>query len=245
MSNGKFIMLAGKSMNNKYCYKLFTVDPATKTIDTFAVNPPLPYYDGTSGDTTYYISPVLDNANNRLYLFSIKAADFGSAFKVSTIDLTTHQLYTATGLISVPYLFSDTPRLLLNDGRLFIAGGSFSDNSDPVDSTFFLTLQPTDVKDVASIPIDYTLKQNYPNPFNPSTIIKYSLARESNVKLLLFNSIGQLVKVLINSPQLAGTHELNFSASGLSSGVYFYTLYAGSADGTQPFHSTRKMLLIK
>jgi hypothetical protein len=245
MSNGKFIMLAGKSIVDKSYYKLFTVDPATKSIDTFAVIPPIPYYDGKSGDSTYCLSPILDNVNNRLYLFSVKAASVGLAFKVSTIDLTTHQLYTATELISVPYFFNDTPRLLLNDGRLFIAGGSISDNYNPVDSTFFLTLQPTDIKDASAVLSEYTLQQNYPNPFNPSTIIKYSLARESNVKLLLFNSIGLLVKVLINSPQSAGTHKINFSASGLSSGVYFYTLYAGSADGTQPFHSTRKMLLIK
>jgi hypothetical protein len=245
MSNGKFIMLAGKSMDSKYYYKLFTIDPATKTIDTFAVNPPLPYYDGSSGDSTYYLSPVLDNVNNRLYLFSVKPAAVGSAFKVSTVDLTTHQLYNTTGLISVPYSFSDTPRLLLKDGRLFIAGGSFSDNSDPVDSTFFLTLQPTAVKDVASVPSDYILQQNYPNPFNPSTIIKYSLANESNVKLILFNSLGQLVKILVNSPQSVGIHEINFSASGLSSGVYFYTLYAGSSNGTRSFYSSRKMLLLK
>jgi len=245
MSNGKFIILAGKSMDSKYYYKLFIVDPATKNIDTFAVNPPLPYFDGMSGDSTYYLSPVLDNVNNRLYLFSVKAAAVGLAFKVSTVNLTTHQLYSAAGLISVPYLFSDTPRLLLNDGRLLISGGSFSDNSDPVDSTFFLTLQLTAVKDAAAIPSDYSLLQNYPNPFNPSTIIKYSLAQESNVKILLFNSIGQLVKVLLNSPRSAGTHEINFSASGLSSGVYFYTLNAGSVDGSQSFHSTKKMLLLK
>jgi hypothetical protein len=101
------------------------------------------------------------------------------------------------------------------------------------------------VKDAAAIPSDYSLLQNYPNPFNPSTIIKYSLAQESNVKILLFNSIGQLVKVLLNSPRSAGTHEINFSASGLSSGVYFYTLNAGSVDGSQSFHSTKKMLLLK
>jgi Secretion system C-terminal sorting domain len=101
------------------------------------------------------------------------------------------------------------------------------------------------VKDAATVPSDYALHQNYPNPFNPSTTIKYSLAHQSNVKLPLYNSIGQVVKVLINSPQSAGNHEINFSASGLSSGVYFYTLYAGSPDGNQSFHSTKKMVLLK
>jgi hypothetical protein len=245
MSNGKFIMLASKSMIDKSVYKLFTVDPASKTIDTFSVTPPIPYYDGTHGDSTYYLSLILDKVNNMLYLFSVKAAVVGEAFKVSTIDHTTHKLYTAAGLISVPYFFNDTPRLLLNDGRLFIAGGSISDNFNPVDSTFFLTLQPTDVKDAATVPSDYALHQNYPNPFNPSTTIKYSLAHQSNVKLHLYNSIGQVVKVLINSPQSAGNHEINFSASGLSSGVYFYTLNVGSPDGNKSFRSTKKMVLLK
>ena len=93
--------------------------------------------------------------------------------------------------------------------------------------------------------IDYNLYQNFPNPFNPSTLIKYSLSNNSNVKLIVYNSLGQTVKVLVNSPQSAGSHEINFDASNLASGVYFYTLYTGSTSGDQSFHSTRKMLLIK
>ena len=244
MSDGKYIMLAGKSTVDRYNYKLFTVDPATKTIDTFAVTPPIPYYDYLNPDSTSIISPVLDKINNKLYLFSVKIYPGSEAFKVSTIDLTTHQLFFASGFNSVPYLFHDTPRLLLNDGRLFIAGGSVSDNSDPVNASFFLTIQPTDVKKEGAIPSDYSLLQNYPNPFNPSTIIKYSLSHEGNVKLLLYNSIGQLVKVLINSSQSAGNHEFNLNASGLSSGVYFYTMNVSSSEGIQ-FHSTKKMLLLK
>ena len=153
-------------------------------------------------------------------------------------------MFLASGFNSVPYLFHDTPRLLLNDGRLFIAGGSVSDNSDPVNSSFFLTIQPTDVKNEGAIPSYYSLLQNYPNPFNPSTIIKYSLSHEGNVKLLLYNSLGQLVKTLINTPQSAGNHEIILNASGLSSGPYFYTLSINSSEGIQ-FHSTKKMLLLK
>jgi hypothetical protein len=103
----------------------------------------------------------------------------------------------------------------------------------------------TGIKNNSISKIDYNLYQNFPNPFNPSTIIKYSLSHESNVKLLVYNSLGQMVKELINSPQSAGYHEINFNASNLASGVYFYTLYTGSASGDQSFHSTRKMLLIK
>ena len=93
--------------------------------------------------------------------------------------------------------------------------------------------------------IDYNLYQNFPNPFNPSTTIKYSLAHESNVKLLVYNLLGQIVKVLVNSPQAAGYHEINFNASNLASGTYFYSLQTGSKSGDQFFHTTMKMLLIK
>ena len=239
MSDGKFIMLAGKSMDNKSYYKLFTVDPATKTIDTFAVNPPLSYFDGISGDSTYYLSPVLDKENNMLYLFSIKAADVGLAYKVSTINLTTHQLYNSSGLKSVPYFFNDTPRLLLNDGRLFIAGGSVSDNFNPVDSTFFLTLQPTDVKDVVSIPFDYTLLQNYPNPFNPSTTISFTLPKRTNVVLSVYNELGENVAILFNGEKGAGKHNIDWNAGKFVSGVYFYELK------TKEFTSVKKLILMK
>jgi len=95
------------------------------------------------------------------------------------------------------------------------------------------------------LPKSYVLEQNYPNPFNPATTIKYSIVNESNVKLLLFNSIGQLVKVLFNSPQSAGNYDINFSALSLPSGVYFYRIETNSFDGKYNFVSTKKMILLK
>jgi hypothetical protein len=116
-----------------------------------------------------------------------------------------------------------------------IAQKLFDSNFSPV----------TGINNNSTSKINYKLYQNYPNPFNPSTTIKYSLAHAANVKLLVHNSLGQMVKVLVNSPQSAGYHEINFNAADLSSGVYFYTLYTGSTSGNQSFHSTEKMMLIK
>ncbi len=85
----------------------------------------------------------------------------------------------------------------------------------------------------------FELAQNYPNPFNPVTSIKYSVAKESNVNLTIFNSIGQEVALLVNETQQPGKYTINFDASSLSSGVYYYKIIAGD------FISIKKMMLIK
>jgi enterochelin esterase family protein len=73
-------------------------------------------------------------------------------------------------------------------------------------------------------PSTFILKQNYPNPFNPSTSIEFVLEKSSTVKLDIFNSLGQKVVTLINEFKEVGQHKILFNASGLPSGVYFYTL---------------------
>lgn len=89
------------------------------------------------------------------------------------------------------------------------------------------------------LPEVFELTQNYPNPFNPATNIKYSVAHEAPVKLVVFNSIGQEVAQLVNETQQPGNYTVSFDASALSSGVYFYKLTAGD------FISTKKMMIIK
>jgi Secretion system C-terminal sorting domain len=95
------------------------------------------------------------------------------------------------------------------------------------------------------IPLHFTLFQNYPNPFNPSTSIKYILPFESNVKIYVYNTIGQVVKELVSELQQSGIHELSLLSSSLSSGVYFYTINANSVDGKQNYTNTKKMILLK
>jgi len=90
-----------------------------------------------------------------------------------------------------------------------------------------------------SHPENYSLEQNYPNPFNPSTKIKYQIADAGFVKLQVFNILGNEVATLINREMQPGSYEVNFDASNLPSGIYFYTL--NSAKFTQ----TKKMILLK
>ncbi len=102
---------------------------------------------------------------------------------------------------------------------------------------------------VNSGPTSYTLFQNYPNPFNPSTVIKFALPFDSNVKLTIYNITGQVVKILVNGSQAAGTHEVtfNFNETGanVSSGIYFYTLEASSTNSNATYRETKKMVLMK
>lgn len=106
-------------------------------------------------------------------------------------------------------------------------------------------LIPTDVDDRPDgLPTDFTLAQNYPNPFNPSTEIAYSLPTGSHVKLTVYNSLGQEVKVLVDKFVSAGAHTAGWDAidkSGnpVASGVYLYRLRVG--DLTE----SKKMLLLK
>ncbi len=86
---------------------------------------------------------------------------------------------------------------------------------------------------------NFELQQNFPNPFNPITQIRFSLAEQSQVTLKVYNILGKEITTLVNEVKGAGVHEISFDGSGLSSGVYFYTLQAGKS--TQ----TRKMILMK
>jgi len=88
-------------------------------------------------------------------------------------------------------------------------------------------------------PLTFDLTQNYPNPFNPSTNIKFSVPEAGNVKLSVYNLVGEEVAVLVNGFSQAGTFEVTFDASNLSTGVYLYKLQ--SANSVQ----TKKMMLLK
>ncbi len=90
-----------------------------------------------------------------------------------------------------------------------------------------------------TIPDVFALEQNYPNPFNPSTRIDFSLAVDSKVSLKVFDVLGQEVATLINSDLVAGSHNVEFSAANINSGVYFYILQTGNNV------ETKKMILMK
>jgi hypothetical protein len=89
------------------------------------------------------------------------------------------------------------------------------------------------------VPTKFELNQNFPNPFNPTTTISYDLPDAANVKLTIFNILGQEIKILVDGFREAGVHTITFDADDLDSGLYIYKLQAGSQV------QTKKMTLIK
>jgi hypothetical protein len=85
----------------------------------------------------------------------------------------------------------------------------------------------------------FALSQNYPNPFNPSTTINYSIPQGGSVKIEVFDIMGREIKTLVDEYQQKGNYSINFNATNLSSGIYFYSLISGN------YTSTKKMVLLK
>ena len=88
-------------------------------------------------------------------------------------------------------------------------------------------------------PKEYNLAQNYPNPFNPTTTIRYSVPKNSLVTLKVYDILGNEVTTLVNEEKTIGTYEVQFDASGLASGIYFYQLKADN------YSNTKKLILMK
>ena len=97
----------------------------------------------------------------------------------------------------------------------------------------------TDVEEIKNLPSEYSLAQNYPNPFNPVTNIVYTLPTAEKVLLRIYDVLGREIKILVNEEQTAGSHNISFDASTLSSGVYYYRLEAGR------YSQVQKMVYLK
>lgn len=119
-----------------------------------------------------------------------------------------------------------------------LTGDNFQDITTPVFHTSNLKL---DVNSQSpTIPNEYELSQNYPNPFNPNTKIRFALKAESDVKLVVYNLLGETIKELVNNKIAAGHHEYTFNSDDLPSGTYIYRLEANNQT-----IGVKKMTLVK
>ena len=132
-------------------------------------------------------------------------------------------------------------------GNVYVVGTS-SWGGQSVFTVIKYTQITTSLRDTESgVPSQFVLEQNYPNPFNPSTTIRYSLSSSAQVKLTIYNILGQVVCELANEEQSAGWKEVRWNAKDVASGIYFYKLHAGnlSAGSGQSFVEVKKMLLVR
>lgn len=138
-------------------------------------------------------------------------------------------------------IFAAVSGRTVNDtAKIFLPGGYNGVGSSNFDvigcgPNIFVGLVPIN----SEIPNNYRLSQNYPNPFNPITNIKFSIPVTGLVKLVVYDILGREVNTLLNEVKPAGNYLVDFDASHLSSGVYFYTIQSGN------FTDTKKMLLVK
>ncbi len=126
-----------------------------------------------------------------------------------------------------------------NDDWVRIYHKLYSHLVDAVTGEHLGSIVQTTTEESRQLPSEVALHQNYPNPFNPVTIIGFTLPANTHVRLEVFNILGERVAILLDENREAGTHQVDFNASRLSSGVYVYRLTAGDRA------MSRKMILTK
>jgi photosystem II stability/assembly factor-like uncharacterized protein len=180
-------------------------------------------------------------------------------YRYSNLDTVEWLIKFQPGSGGYPMTFS-WDKTSLPKGNLYlkdIINGSIVNVNMKTDSSYILTnsgineleiklkLDVSAIKDAHTLPSVFSLSQNYPNPFNPSTVIRYGLPGISNVKIKIYNLLGQEIQSLVNETQNAGYHEVTWNASNKASGIYLYTIDATNADGKGNFRSAKKLILMK
>jgi len=197
--------------------------------------------DATPNDATWL------HAFSPSTLWSTPGGDFNSSSSGSTS-------ISGTG----SYSWSSTPEMVAdaqtwldaassNFGWIVIGGENATKSAKSIDSregnngpTITVNYDVlSSVNEEVNNPKVFALSDNFPNPFNPSTTIKYQLAKNSDVELAVYNLTGQKVAILVSGAQVAGNYNISFDAKNLASGIYFYSLKAGS------FSQIKQMVLIK
>lgn len=238
-NSGVFAAYNGPSTG--YVAANYQVVTGTNDIDSWLV---LPYQAGGyfSGDSISFFSqaPLASTFPDSVTVSYSSVGDSipeGSwvlvgKFKVNTLGIWEKKSFlvpttSATGRIAIRYKV--------------VGGGPSGLNSDYIGiDALNVSRSTVGIEPIGNeVPNSYSLRQNYPNPFNPATNIRFGLPKSGKVKLVVFDITGRIVKTLVNKEMAAGNYAVDFNASSLSSGVYFYRIEAGE------FTATKKMLLVK
>ena len=190
-----------------------------------------------SGNTLNMVVNGVLSENISLYTFMVSTMAEAQLQKLTQSTSGTYFGYVWPPLTALQNVFDDisspdgssAPKFSSND----------SGNETTTDSGMTIYFESANLEEKEKVPTQYTLGQNYPNPFNPFTVIAYQLPSASNITLKVYDVLGKEVAILVNEKKPAGNYEVEFDATNLTSGIYFYTLKAGD------YIETRKMILIK
>jgi hypothetical protein len=191
-------------------------------------------FDEGSGTTTKDISPY---GNNGTFAGGMKWASSAAPVMYWVACSPDCDTLAPSGSVEVQVSF-DATRL---DPSSY-AGEIVIQTNDPLHKIIAVpyALVVTDVRAPAGkLPVAFSLEQNYPNPFNPKTVVSFQVPVASDVRLVVYDILGREVAMLVNEKKMPGKYEVEFDASQLSSGVYFYRLTAGQ------YVECRKMALVR
>jgi aminopeptidase N len=200
-------------------------------------------------DLDYFFQEWIYGENYPVYSITWSKNNLGNNFydlslKITQTVRTNPAYFTMPIQIKVSSSISDTVITVFNDTQ--VQDFNITVANEPTSITF----DPGNwiLKTVNSIVVgvddevvlnEYSLEQNYPNPFNPNTTISFNLAKSGFTTLKVYDAIGNRVAELVNENLESGRHKIDFDASKLTSGIYFYTVTSGS------FTETKKMTLLK
>jgi hypothetical protein len=231
-----------------FIFDYLKIDSSTNKPSTLFIRaiPKIPLYNFINVDssksslaTNYHIKKVeaisSNNEGTEIYAYN------------TNYDSTTSQGSMQGLPVGVEYIGNDYKTVILNIPLYYMNKEQSRALIIYILQNKFNEVTEIENENIKVIPSDYVLFQNYPNPFNPGTTIKYSIASPNlskgealvKVSMIVYDILGNEVVTLVNKEQAPGNYEVSFDASALSSGVYLYTIKAGS------FVQTKKMLLMK
>jgi len=200
-------------------------------IDDFNFDSPLPV------ELTTFTASMLDNKVELNWETATEINNYGFEIERASASSATGKSWETLGFVE-GHGNSNSPKFYSYTDKKIEASGNYNYRLKQIDIDG--TFEYSDVVEAnLGAPESFELDQNYPNPFNPLTSIRFNLPTDSNVKLTVFNVLGQEVAELVNKNITAGYHSVNFDGSSLNSGIYFYQLE------TNNFTQIRKMMLVK
>lgn len=223
---------------------LFISNLQGQTFSFTRISDPVVYSNDTSGIISHARVNNLTSGNNQLRLIrTVTNAPPGWESCICDIVMC-HPPGTDTAIANYPPGISFVDLIIYTHdfsgrGYVTIRAEKVSNTNENYSVIFGGEYNPIGIHRISTTAGEFRLSQNYPNPFNPSTKISFSIPKNDFVSLRVYDILGREVKTILNENLIQGEYEIDFNADAVPSGIYFYSLRAGS------FTESKKMLLIK